>query len=183
MGFVIHWHESAMDLHVFPIPIPLPTSLCTQSLWVFPVHQAWALVSCIHPVLVICFTLDNIHVSMLFSRNIPPSPSPTELTMILRGHFTILSHGAENVHSQVWHRFCWWATQCAVTGLGHKTVSKILWTTCLTSLLVQENIASCCFFPYIELHCYHHRSLIRGLTHIWQCKKQQFCKTGEIQIT
>ena len=22
MGFVIHWHESAMDLHVFPIPIP-----------------------------------------------------------------------------------------------------------------------------------------------------------------
>ena len=29
------------------------------------------------------------------------------LTMILRGHFmTILSHGAENVHSQVWQRFC-----------------------------------------------------------------------------
>ena len=26
----------------------------------------------------ICFTLDNIHVSKLFSRNIPPSPSPTE---------------------------------------------------------------------------------------------------------
>ena len=26
----------------------------------------------------LCFTLDNIHVSMLFSRNIPPSPSPTE---------------------------------------------------------------------------------------------------------
>ena len=23
MVFVIHWHESAMDLHVFPIPIPL----------------------------------------------------------------------------------------------------------------------------------------------------------------
>ena len=22
MVFVIHWHESAMDLHVFPIPIP-----------------------------------------------------------------------------------------------------------------------------------------------------------------
>ena len=22
VGFVIHWHESAMDLHVFPIPIP-----------------------------------------------------------------------------------------------------------------------------------------------------------------
>ena len=76
--FVIHWHESAMELHVFPIPIPSPTSLSTQFLWVFPEHQAHALVSCIQPGLVISFTLDNIHVSMLFSRNIPPSPSPTE---------------------------------------------------------------------------------------------------------
>ena len=29
MVFAIHWHESAMDLHVFPIPIPPPTSLHT----------------------------------------------------------------------------------------------------------------------------------------------------------
>ena len=71
---------------------------------------------------------------------------------------TILSHGAENVHFQVWQRFCWQASQCAVTGLGHETVSKILWTNCLTSLLVQENIPSCCFFSYLELYCYHHRS-------------------------
>ena len=78
MVFAIHWHESAMDIHVFPTLIPPPTSLSTCSLWVFPVHQPRALVSCIQPGLVICFTLDDIHVSMLFPHNIPPSPSPTE---------------------------------------------------------------------------------------------------------
>ena len=61
-----------------PILIPPSTSPSTWSLSVFPVHQVQAFVSCIQPGLVICFTLDNIHVSMLFSWNIPPSPSPTE---------------------------------------------------------------------------------------------------------
>ena len=60
-----------------PHPNPLPTSLPIPSLWVFPVHKPWALVSCIQPGLVVCFTLDSILVSMLFSQNIPPSPSPT----------------------------------------------------------------------------------------------------------
>ena len=35
-------------------------------------------VSCIKLGLVICFTYDNIHVSMVFSQIIPSSPSPTE---------------------------------------------------------------------------------------------------------
>ena len=39
-----------MDLHVFPFPIPPPTSLPIPSLWVFPVHQPWALVSWIFQV-------------------------------------------------------------------------------------------------------------------------------------
>ena len=76
--FAIHWHESVMDLHVFPILIPPPTSFPIPSLWVFPVHQPWALVSCIQPGLAMCFTLDNIRVSVLFSQIIPQSPSPTE---------------------------------------------------------------------------------------------------------
>ena len=31
VNFVIHWNETAMGLHVFPIPIPTPTSLSTCS--------------------------------------------------------------------------------------------------------------------------------------------------------
>ena len=50
--------------HLAPHPIPLGHP------------SAPALSTCL--TLVICFTLDNIHVSMLFSRIIPPSPSPIE---------------------------------------------------------------------------------------------------------
>ena len=76
MVFAIHLYESAIDIHVFPIPKPPPTSLPIPSLWIILVPQPWALVSCIQPGLGICFTSDNIHVSMLFSQIIPPSPSP-----------------------------------------------------------------------------------------------------------
>ena len=42
---VIHWQESAMVLHVFPIPIPPPTSLSARSLWDSPtltsIHDHW----------------------------------------------------------------------------------------------------------------------------------------------
>ena len=78
VNFVIHWNEKALGSRVFPIPIPPPTSLRIRSLQVLSEHQVRALVSCIQPGPVICFTLDSIHVSMLFSWNIPPSPSPTE---------------------------------------------------------------------------------------------------------
>ena len=56
-----------MDLHVFPISIPPPTSLSTRFLWVFPVHQARALVSCIQPGLVICLKLWYIYIMEYYS--------------------------------------------------------------------------------------------------------------------
>ena len=77
-GFAIHWHESAMGLHLFPILNPLsppsPSHPSGSSQCTGPEH----LVSCIEPGLVIYFTYCNIHVSMLFSQIIPPLPSPTD---------------------------------------------------------------------------------------------------------
>ena len=78
VGFTIHSHESTTGVHVSPIlnPPPPPSSShpSESSQCTTPEHP----VSCIKPGLVICFTYDNIHVSVLFSQIIPPSPSPTE---------------------------------------------------------------------------------------------------------
>ena len=83
-GFAMHWHGSAMGVHLFPILSPrfLPpspshpsgSSQCTS-----PEHP----ISYIEPGLLIHFTYDNIHVSMPFSQIIPPSPSPTESKSVL----------------------------------------------------------------------------------------------------
>ena len=77
MVFAKHRHESAMGVHVFPIlnslPPPSPSYPSGSSQCTSPEHP----VSCIEPGLAICFTYDNIHVSMLFSQIIPPSPSLT----------------------------------------------------------------------------------------------------------
>ena len=61
-----------MDLHVFPFPIPPPTSRSIPSLWVFPVHQPWALVSCIQPGLVICFSGDVFQLLCIWENSNKP---------------------------------------------------------------------------------------------------------------
>jgi len=66
-GFAIHWHESAMDvmcsLSWIPLLPPSPSHPSGSSQCTSPEQP----VSCIEPGLVICFTYDNINISMLFS--------------------------------------------------------------------------------------------------------------------
>ena len=78
--FAIHSHESSMGVHVFPI-LTLPPHPIPQGHPSAPAPHEHP-VSCIKPGLAIYFTYDNTHVSMLFSQIIPPSPSPTEKSVL-----------------------------------------------------------------------------------------------------
>ena len=100
IGFPIHWHESAMGAHVFPIlkpppPTPLsPYHLSGSSQCTSPEHP----VSCIEPRLVIHFLHDSIHVSMPFSQIIPPSPSPTESKSLFYTSVSLLLSCIQGYH-------------------------------------------------------------------------------------
>ena len=82
----------------FPTWNPLPpsspyhpsgSSQCTS-----PKHP----VSCIEPVLVICFTYDIMHVSMPSSQIIPPSPSPTESKRLFYKSVSLLLSCIQGYH-------------------------------------------------------------------------------------
>ena len=69
---------------------------------------------------------------------------------------TILSHGARNVHSQVWQKFCQQITQCAITRLVlNNSSQKSMGYLYYQYITVQEKILFCCIFSYLELRRFH----------------------------
>ena len=98
IGFAIHQHESTMGVHVFPILNPPLTSLPIPSLWVIPVHQPQASCTRIEPRLVINFLYNIIHISMLFSKIIPPSPSPTDSKRLFYTSVSLLLSHLQGYH-------------------------------------------------------------------------------------
>ena len=72
----IHEHESAIGIHVFPWLLNCPpTSLPSPPFWVITEHQLW--VSCIiQQTPTHHCTYGDVHILILLSEAIPPSPSP-----------------------------------------------------------------------------------------------------------
>ena len=56
------------------------------------------MVSCMEPLLAICFTYDIIHVSMPFSQIIPPLPSPTESKRLFYTSVSFLLPSIQGYH-------------------------------------------------------------------------------------
>ena len=77
-GFCHILTESAKGVQVSPIQNPLPLPSPSHPSGLSQCSSFKCPVSCIKFGLVICFTYGNMHVSMLFSQIIPPSPSPRE---------------------------------------------------------------------------------------------------------
>ena len=81
MVFTIHQHEFATGIYVFPYshpehPLPVPSPPYSSGLSQSTGFGCPA--SCIKLALAMYFTYGNVHVLILFSQIIPPSPSPTE---------------------------------------------------------------------------------------------------------
>jgi len=77
-----------------PLPPPSPYHPSGSSQCTSPEQP----VSCIKPGLAICFTYDNLHVSMPFSHIIAPSPSPTESKRLFYTSVSLLLSRIQGYH-------------------------------------------------------------------------------------
>ena len=98
MVFAINWCESAMGVHVSPSWTPFPPPSPSRPSGLSQCTDFECPVSCIELGLVICFTYDNMHVSMLFSQIIPPSPSPTESKRLFYTSVSLLLSHIQGYH-------------------------------------------------------------------------------------
>ena len=86
-------HRCTHVPHQTPLPPPSPYHPSGSSQCTSPNHP----VSCIKTGLAICFTYDNIHVSMPFSQIIPP-PSPTESKRLFYTSVSLLLPRIQGYH-------------------------------------------------------------------------------------
>ena len=99
MVFAIHQHESAMGAHGSPHPgppyhlppPPHPSELSQSTSFECPA-------SCTKLASVIYFKYGNIHVSVLFSQIVPPSPSPTDSKSLFFTLVTLLVPYIKDCH-------------------------------------------------------------------------------------
>ena len=104
-----------------PLQPPSPSHPSGSSQCTSPEHP----VSYIEPGLAICFKYDNIHVSILFSQIIPPSPSPTESKSLF---YTSVSLLLSLIQSHCYHlsKFHIYALVCFWTVVLEKTLVSAL---------------------------------------------------------
>ena len=77
-----------------PLPPSSPSRPSGSSQGISPEHR----VSCTKPGLAICFTYDNLHVSMPFSHITLPSPSPTESKRLFYTSVSLLLSHIQGYH-------------------------------------------------------------------------------------
>ena len=148
-----------------PLPPPSPSHPSGSSQRTSPEHPA----SCIEPGLVIYFTYDNIHVSMLFSQIIPPLHSPTESKRLF---FTSVSLLLSHIYSHHYHLYKFhiyalvYCIGVFLSGLLHKLLSTYNYTkywlyspycamhpwACLIPTSCNSHFATSMSFPS-PLHC------------------------------
>ena len=84
-------------------------------------------VSCIEPELVICFTYDNIHVSMLFPQIIPSSPSPTESKSLFFMSVSLLLSRIQGHHYHLSKFHIYMLIYCTVTHMFSQLTKCCCW--------------------------------------------------------
>ena len=103
--FLPYFNMNRPQVHDNPIVKPLPPPSLPHPSGLSQTTCFGCPASCIELALAIYFTYGNVHVSMLFSQIIPPSPSPTE-SKSLFFFFSQINILHFIIHSQIFTQIC-----------------------------------------------------------------------------